>query len=158
MSAKLTADRARSRLTYDPYTGVIRWRRGAGRAEGTIAGTRRACGGIKIDLLGRSYFAQNLVWLISHGEWPATRLLFVNGDRSDLLLANLIQATPEEIAKRGPNRSNLSGYRGVSRSRGRYRATLKVGGKRRHLGCYATPAEAHAAYVRAKAEQLSREN
>ena len=49
---------------------------------------------------------------------------------------------------------SASGFMGVSRrkSNGRYDAHIKHAGKKIHIGCYATPEEASAAYQIKKAE------
>ena len=38
--------------------------------------------------------------------------------------------------------NNTSGYRGVSRNGGRWRATIMICGKSKHLGCFGNPIEA----------------
>ena len=48
--------------------------------------------------------------------------------------------------------NNTSGYKGVSRNRHRWRATICVLGKVKHLGTYNTPKEAHLAYCNAAEE------
>jgi hypothetical protein len=42
------------------------------------------------------------------------------------------------------------GFLGVTRSRKRWKAHIKVGDKVLHIGTYDTPEEAHAAYLAAK--------
>jgi hypothetical protein len=47
---------------------------------------------------------------------------------------------------------NKVGLLGVSAAGNRWRATIVVNGKQKHLGCFATPEEAHTAYLAAKRE------
>lgn len=47
-------------------------------------------------------------------------------------------------------KSNLTGYRGVSRSGIRYKAMKQIKGDRIYLGSFDTPEEAHAAYLAEK--------
>jgi len=46
-------------------------------------------------------------------------------------------------------KDNTSGFKGVVRSRGGWRASIVLNGKRQHLGYFATPNAAHDAYVAA---------
>lgn len=52
-----------------------------------------------------------------------------------------------------PTAMNTSGFRGVSRKRGRWRATIVIDGKQRSLGTFDDPAEAHQAYLKAHEER-----
>jgi hypothetical protein len=49
--------------------------------------------------------------------------------------------------RRGKN--NTSGFKGVDFSFGKWRARIKIKGKKKHLGVFTSPEEAHAAYCRA---------
>lgn len=50
---------------------------------------------------------------------------------------------------RGPNKNNSSGFKGIHRDGARWRAQIRVGQQRIHLGRYATPEQAAAAYNKA---------
>lgn len=78
----------------------------------------------------------------------------LSGDGLDNRRANLRLAThAQNIHNRGANKNNTSGYKGVSLNRGRWAAHINVNGKRKHLGSFSYPQEAHAAYCSA-AEKL----
>lgn len=67
--------------------------------------------------------------------------------------ANLREATRSENRhNQGPPRNNTSGYKGVSRSGGRWRAQIMVDGKRRSLGRFARAEEAARVYDAAAIE------
>jgi hypothetical protein len=72
-----------------------------------------------------------------------------NRDSLDNRRANLRQVTPRQNAQNcGANRSNTSGFKGVSWY-GRdetWRAAIQADGRRRHLGYFATPEAAAMAY------------
>lgn len=73
----------------------------------------------------------------------------------DNRIANLREATAAENPQnqRRAHSHNKAGLLGVSETPGgRYAASIKAGGKRRYLGRYATPEDAHAAYLKAKQE------
>lgn len=67
----------------------------------------------------------------------------INRDRLDNRTANLRLVTPSENSQNMSNRSPY-GFRGVSRSRDRYRAAAMVRGVKHHLGVYDTAEEAGA--------------
>lgn len=97
----LTYDRLCEVLSYDPGTGAFTWLRNdnrihkAGKPAATVierGGHRR----IKID--GQRYLAQRLAWLMTSGAWPAGYIKPLNGDASDVRIANWIPCRdmPEE--------------------------------------------------------------
>lgn len=70
-----------------------------------------------------------------------------NGDGLDNRRANLRAATFADNARNARLRKdNTSGFKGVKRNGSRWNGQIRVGGKRLHLGSFATPEEAHAAY------------
>ncbi len=67
--------------------------------------------------------------------------------------SNLRPATVSQNAQnRGTSARNTSGYKGVHRSRGKWRARIVIDGASRCLGRHDTPEAAHAAYCKASAE------
>ncbi len=138
-------------LLYDPAVGVFIWLtpKCYRMKVGDIAGSRDAYGYRKIKWLGKSVFAHRLAWFLVFGEWPSEQIDHVNGDKSDNRLENLREAT------RAQNAANRAGWRdglkGAAPCKDRWSAGIKVGGRRKHLGCFATELEAHEAYVQAAA-------
>lgn len=152
----LTADYVRQHLSYDPETGVFRWLIGGkGRnGAGEIAGGLNTIGYWTIGLLGKRHYAHRLAWLLSTGQWPAEQIDHINGDRSDNRLSNLRLAThAENQQNRHRTRANKTGHRGVffHNPTGRYVAQCRVLKVRHHIGSFDTAAEAHAAYLEARA-------
>lgn len=158
MKAKeLTAERLRELLSYDPETGVFTWRVGGhGRRSGDVAGCDNGAGYVKIIIDGRNRLAHRLAWLYTHGRWPECFIDHRNGDRADNRIANLRECSPAQNQhnRHRADRGSASGLIGAHRqphSR-RWRATIKAGGKHRHIGTFDTPEAAHAAYLQAKRE------
>lgn len=153
--ADITAQRLRELLHYDPETGVFTWRvrRGGGAVAGGICGSPNSGGyiQIKIDRVLRK--AHRLAWLYVHGAWPKADIDHINGVRDDNRLTNL-RDVPEStnaqnlLRARKDSGAGLAGAR-KNRDSG-WAARIRVGGKERHLGIFATPEEAHAAYIEAK--------
>lgn len=151
----------RQLLTYDPETGIMRWKvdtkNGAIKA-GTIAGTlktktSRMYQQIKID--GKSYTAARLAWQLYYGTPPDGEIDHVDsGKPRDNSISNLRLA---DRSKQGANQRRQKGkkypkgvsYKPLQRGNNKFEARWK----QKHLGWFATADEAHAAYCEAiKAE------
>ena len=142
----LTAERARELLDYNPLTGVFRWRvTSVNRQIGDIAGSVNIEGYREIGADNRLFRANRLAWLYVRGEWPSGRLDHENRDRDDNRFANLREATAaQNAANRKALRADMP--KGVFKKKNRYVAGIKIAGKRKHLGSFKSPEEAHAAY------------
>ena len=92
----LPIETLREFLRYDPETGSIIWIKRA--AKNTIVGS--PAGSVKggnssnpeyryIRLHKIDFTAARAAWAMSYGEWPAGRVIFVDGDPSNLKLINL---------------------------------------------------------------------
>lgn len=153
----LTAQRLRELLDYDAEAGLFTrkvWRGGTSRV-GSVTGNKANCtlGYCQISVDGRLYFAHRLAWLYVHGDWPKHNIDHINGVRNDNRIANLRdvdQRTNIENQRRR-RRDNSSGVMGVYEHKpGQYAASIRTGGKTKHLGLYASPEEAGEAYLSAK--------
>lgn len=147
-----TIEYVRSRLSYDPGTGLMTWKTNrvrsfVGREAGTLHNGYRV-----VVLLGRMYRVHRLAWLLMTGAWPEDEIDHVNLDRSDNRWANLRAADKRGNAcNTGVRTDNKSGFKGVcwDKARGRWRADIRLPHTRKHLGMFTDPKEAHAAYSRA---------
>ena len=155
--AILSAARLREVLNYDPETGVFTWKvRTSNRVNvGAVAGAMLKTGYLSICLDGKFYRAHRLAWLFVRGEWPTADIDHLNGIRTDNRFANLRDASRSVNQQnlRAARGSTASGMLGVYRSdkKGKpWRSCIKVDGVDRHLGNYATPEAAQAAYIDAK--------
>jgi hypothetical protein len=148
----LTAARARECLDYNAETGAFVWKIARkGTLAGSASASSRPDGYRRIGVDGRLYYAHRVAHLMMTGEWPSGLIDHINGDPSDNRWCNLRPATQSQNLC---NRAGVSGLKGACfmRGRGRWRATIQVGGVQRSLGTFATEAEAHAAYVIASAD------
>lgn len=127
---------------YDPKTGKL-WRE---------AGCPNGRGYRSVQFQGRRHLEHRVAWFLYYGEWPKLHVDHINGNPGDNRIVNLRLATCSENAyNRSKPPHNTSGFKGVSRQRGRrkWQSLIRVQGKNKFLGSFDTPEEASAAYDRA---------
>lgn len=145
-------------LAYDPTSGIIKWRRSLTRRvqAGAVAGTITGAGYICIAIEGEKYQAHRIAWKLVNGADPEGDIDHINGDRRDNRQVNLRLATPaQNSANTAKQRNNITGYKGVGslpQSPNRWQAQIRVRGKTKYLGIYASPELAHEAYMKAARE------
>lgn len=156
--------RIRSRVRYDPETGLLHWL-GLGKAvRGAVASRFHKSTGYMIINFGKaSYQAHSVAWMLTHGRWPVDMIDHINRVKTDNRLENLREATKSQ------NMSNAKKHIHVKREMGsrlkgaypvpnspKFKAQVNHNNIRYYLGRFDTEEEAHAAY-RAKAAELHRE-
>lgn len=149
----LTQARLKEVLKYDRKTGVFTWRvRTTNRVHvGDVAGSPEGKYlAIKVD--GRRYRAHRLAWLYVRGAWPKADIDHRNGRHRDNRISNLRDASRSlnMLNAKRAHCDSKSGLLGVVKYRARWKSELMVGGKKRHLGVFSTPEEAHRAYLKAR--------
>jgi len=158
-------------LEYSEDTGTLKWKtrgvdmfrdgtlhsaghecnRWNSRYAGTEAGIARKTGRRVMRLSGRSFCVARVIWALKTGVWPLVDIEHRDLDPANNRWSNLRDATrSQNCANKRRYRNNKSGFKGVHLYRdGRYMAAFTFDGRKRHLGYYDTPEEAHAAYVKA---------
>lgn len=145
---------AQRRIAYCPETGQLTWRSDPcrGREIGDPLSCRNNGNGYIYTRVNRQSFAvHRLAWAVTHGYWPI-EIDHKNLDKSDNRLVNLREVTRTQNQMNAPKqRSNTSGYKGVSwhKDKGRWRAYIVVEKRHVSLGYHPTAAAAHAAYLEA---------
>ena len=141
-------------LCYDEHTGVFTWRVSpSDRVKaGAVAGRLNSTGCIDIRIKGSDFKAHRLAWLYVHGVLPPAQIDHINGNRADNRLTNLRPATnAENQQNRKPLWHNATGFVGVRKTpTGKYVASIRIDGAKRHLGTYDTPQEANKMYIETK--------
>jgi HNH endonuclease/AP2 domain len=150
----ITAEELQKILQYDKETGMLKWAIRPSRAVkvGDVAGNINAKGYSTIGIHGNVYKTHRIVWFYVTGAWPIGLIDHVNGDKSDNRFVNLrdVGADGNSQNVRKPNKRNKSGFMGVIFYQNKWRASITVNKKTIRIGDYATPEEAHQAYLVAK--------
>jgi hypothetical protein len=148
----ITAKRVRELFNYDPSTGILTRRIAVGSRgrKGDIPGTDNMNGYRRIIVDHKKYYAHRLAWLHTFGYMPAA-IDHIDGDSTNNRIDNLRPATQSQnLMNRKSAARNTSGFKGVCWD-GRYvkkwKAQIQTNGENIYLGTFATPEEAHAAYV-----------
>lgn len=149
-------------LHYDRGTGIFTWlvskRSAAGSgvvSAGERAGTMAPNGYIFIGIDGFRYAAHRLAWLYVNGAWPESEIDHEDRNPTNNAISNLRPATRKQNnANTGVSKNNRCGRKGVcfEKRRRKWRATINVDGKQRHLGLFSDIDDAAAAYRRAEIE------
>lgn len=146
----LTCERLKRLLDYNPETGVFRWKVGRGpKRVGDVAGCLDN-GYVYICIDGHNYLAHRLAWLYQFGFIGEDHIDHSNLKRDDNRISNLRLANhSKNRANSAKQPNNTSGFKGVVKKANRWRAQITCNNKTRYLGSFATPTEAHAAYLAA---------
>lgn len=158
---KLSLERLKELLFYDPDTGVFTWispAKNYKRPVGAVAGYINNLGYVQIGIDCGHYSAHRLAWMYMHGELPELVIDHINGNPSDNRIKNLRVVTHQQnMWNRMVQSNNKSGYPGVyfNKSANKWHASIRVKGKRIHLGYFTSAKEAHDKYAQASKEYHS---
>lgn len=151
----LTQSELKELLHYDPNTGEFTWLvERLPTKPNDSAGSKNKNGYIHIKINGRIYKAHRLVWLYMTGNWP-NNIDHIDGNGYNNCWNNLRECShAENQQNRIKSKTNKSGFLGVSwdKINNKWMAQINVNGQKKFLGRYATPQEAHHAYLDAKAK------
>lgn len=151
---KLTQEKLKELLNYDPCTGEFVWVSANGtRVDqiGKIAGNKNHAGYIRITIGQKSYMAHRLAWLYMNGSHPEHHIDHINLLKSDNRWSNLRAATKSENGANSRPRS-ASGLKGAYWSKQINRWYSSIRG--RYLGTFDTPEDANEAYMKAAEQEF----
>lgn len=139
-------------IRYEEDTGEIYWRINGERVPTYFNEDGRGT----VYVLGRRWVATHVIWYCHFGIQPRGLIDHINGDPRDNRLENLRDVDPQGNREnlRAAMSNNKSGYLGVDfhKKEGRWRASIKYDGKKRHIGYFDDPEKAHEAYLAKKRE------
>lgn len=146
-------------LNYDPASGILRWRLRADRspqwngkwAGQPAGGPSKSNGHHVLSLCGKPVLAHRVIWKMSYGVDAPNDIDHRDGDPLNNRLTNLRLATKHQNLRNSKLHRGKNLPKGVSwhHGAGRYRASIYLSGKCKHLGLFDTPVGAHEAYKRA---------
>jgi hypothetical protein len=147
---QVTAEELRSRLEYNPETGLLYWKKGSPRA-GKEAFTTVNTRGYKATTFrprngpATTLSAHRAAWAIHYGEFPSGIIDHINGDKTDNRIKNLRDVTNAENARNSAlGRKNKSGVLGVfvHKQTGKWCAQISAFGKHVGLGLFSSQSDA----------------
>ncbi len=152
----LTQTRLKELLSYNPVTGIFRWKsfRGGSAKIGSVAGGPGLDGYWRIKVDGVRHLTHRIVWLYYHGRWPKDQLDHINNIKKDNRIGNLREVNNMDNCRnqRRIRKNNKSGYLGVSwnKKHSKWVAQISADGTNKHLGYFSDPKEALEIYVKMK--------
>jgi len=114
---KLTQERLKEVLSYDPETGVFVRKITANNnkaKKGDLAGHLNKIGYLEMKVDGKRYYAHRLAWLYVNGYFPELNIDHINRKRNDNRIKNLREASQQcNVRNAKMKSSNKSGITGV---------------------------------------------
>lgn len=154
--AKLTQERLRELLTYDPATGLWRWRVNRYRVRaGNVAGTPDKDGYVHIKIDQQLHKGHRLAWFWMTGAWPDDEIDHRDLNKANNRWKNLRPGTKTQNMRNTRVRGAVP-LKGVYFDRRRQHFVAQITFDERHiyLGSFKTADEAHAAYAKAALEMF----
>ena len=151
----LTQARLKELLHYCPESGLFTWRVRSSRnvKAGDVAGCQ-GNGYTQISISRKLHYAHRLVFLYIEGEMPKDGVDHINHIKDDNRWCNLRHATTSINHMNMPmGKNNTSGFIGVhwDKATSKWKASIKIDGKAKHLGRYMSLMAA--IFARKKAER-----
>ena len=143
---KLTQQKLKQYLNYDPLTGVFIWI--VNRSRNARAGSVAGCldqGYFRIMISGKPYKAHRLAWLYVYGYFPEHEIDHIDRNKSNNRINNLRHATHQcNMRNIGLRQDNTSGIKGVSwhKQHDKWQVHIKVNNKKYYLGHFTDFTEA----------------
>lgn len=147
----------RDLIDYNHDTGVFTWRAARpGCRSGDECGRVNTSGYLEIGFLGKLHHAHRLAFLYMTGEMPLQSVDHINRNKLDNRWVNLrLASQSQNMANVVVRPNNTSGFPGVTwdKDRQKWRAQIRVAGKKTNLGRFADFDDAKAAVSAAARDQ-----
>lgn len=154
----MTQDRLKRLLCYDPITGEFRWLlKRSGVRAGAVCGRVNPEGYREISVDNVLVRANRLAVFYMTGQWPVDEIDHRNRVKNDNRWENLRSASRvQNAANVGVRPCNTTGVLGVvwDKDRSKWRAQIRIGGKKTNLGRFDRKLDAVNAYNEAAAREF----
>lgn len=143
------------RLLYSPETGEFWWTdKAPTKVRGKKAEAKDKRGYICLKIDGKMHKAHRLAWLFVYGHFPKGHIDHIDGNCANNKISNLrdVDHCVNIQNERKARSSNSVGLLGVCPNGSKWRAEIRIQGKKKNLGTFDTPQQAHQAYLLAKRE------
>lgn len=154
MTTKISHEKLKEMLTYNPETGLFTWNVQRMRIKaGSVAGSKERNGYIVIAIQGKYYKAHRLAYFYVNGSWPVNNIDHINRVRDDNRITNLRDATFDENRMNNSVYSNnTSGFPGVSWHKRKNKWVVRTSqlGKDRTHGAFENLIDAIACRIRSE--------
>jgi hypothetical protein len=135
----MTPKLARSLFAYKG--GKLFWKVDSGPSivKGQQVGTKNSEGYLQVKYMGKTYKVHRIVYMLHHDDMPE-RVDHKDTNRENNTIENLRPATAEQnMQNRSTPNTNTSGFKGVDKYSGKWRARVVVDGVRQTVGLFDTP-------------------
>lgn len=140
-------------VSYDSATGVFSWLKQPQKTRKKVEYKHGRY--YRITWTGRQrILSHRAAWFLTYGFLPEQAIDHIDGNPANNAINNLRLATPQMNSQNRYTGSGVSGLLGVTERQSKqgvkYRASIRVDGKLKQLGTYASAKEAHEIYLSAK--------
>lgn len=138
-------DRLRGLLTYEPHTGLLKWKSmRTGVNADMVAGINNGRGHIVVRVDGRLLMAHRIIWKMVTGEEPSELIDHADTDGTNNIWTNLREAdNSQNMMNARLSKRNKSGAKGVwKHPNGRFTASIRAANRQYYLGMFGTKEEA----------------
>ena len=142
-------------LHYCQETGTFTWKSTKSRNTkiGSVAGALKN-GYVRISIENKLYYAHRLAFLYVAGKFPDQQIDHIDGNRANNSFKNLrdVSSKVNNQNVRVARSNNASGLLGASwnKSSNKFESSVRIDGKKHHIGTFDDATEAHLAYVSKK--------
>lgn len=152
---KLTAERLKEVMHYDPESGQFTWIKTLSRraVAGTPSGNPYTNGYLRSCIDGEEILCHRLAWLYMTGSFPERELDHRNRIRDDNSWDNLrLSTNGQNKCNTSIRKDNSSGVKGVywNAKNQKWYASICTEGKRKHLGSFLDLEDAKSAIMSAR--------